>query len=56
MTLVGGMASLTTKKLALGANKISVIYSGNSDFNGATSAVLKEVVKNPPRPKKTKKK
>ena len=26
------MASLSTKKLALGANKITVVYSGNADF------------------------
>jgi hypothetical protein len=50
-SLSGGMASLVTKKLALGANKITVIYSGNADFRGSTSAVFKEVIKNPPRKK-----
>jgi hypothetical protein len=53
--LVNGKASLSTKKLALGANKINVVYSGNAGFTGSSSAVLKELIKNPPPRKKPKK-
>jgi len=53
-TLVNGKATLTTKKLALGANKIQVIYSGNADFMGNNSAILKEVIKK--KPARTKRK
>jgi Bacterial Ig-like domain (group 3) len=54
-TLTDGMASLSTKKLAQGANKITVLYAGNVDFTPSTSAVLREVIKNPPPRKKSKK-
>ena len=53
--LANGKGTLGTKKLALGANKITVVYSGNADFGASTSGALKEVIKRKP-PKKPKKK
>jgi len=53
-TLINGSARLTTKNLALGANKIQVIYSGNADFKGNSSPFLNEVIKKKPPAKKTK--
>jgi len=52
--LINGSAALTTKKLALGANKIQVIYSGNADFAASSSPILKEVIKKKPAEKKRK--
>jgi hypothetical protein len=51
-TLDGGAATLTTKKLTLGSHTITVIYHGDSDFTGNTSARLREVIKKPAKPKK----
>jgi hypothetical protein len=53
-TLNGGMAAITTKKLTLGSHTIKVIYHGDSDFTGSTSAGLREVIKKPARVKKAK--
>ncbi|MFI5460178.1 MAG: beta strand repeat-containing protein [Isosphaerales bacterium] len=53
-TLINGSAKLTIKKLALGANKIQVVYSGNADFKGNSSPILKEVIKKKPPTKKKK--
>ncbi len=55
-SLASGTAALKTKKLAMGSNKITVVYSGNADFDGSTSATLREVVKKKPSAKKPKKK
>jgi Big-like domain-containing protein len=55
-TLSGGTAALKTKKLALGSNKITVVYSGNADFMASTSGTLKEIIKKKPPAKKPKKK
>ncbi len=53
--LSGGKATLGTKKLALGTSKITVVYSGNADFAGNTSAILKQTIKRKPPKKPTKK-
>jgi hypothetical protein len=52
-TLEGGVATFPTKKLKLGAHAISVVYHGDADFNGDTSAVLREIIRKPPRRKKS---
>ena len=54
--LVNGTAAIKTKKLAMGSNKITVVYSGNVDFDASTSATLREVIKKKPPAKKPKKK
>jgi len=51
VTLRGGEATLTTKKLTLGSSTITVVYNGNSDFKASTSSGLKQVVKKPAKPK-----
>jgi hypothetical protein len=43
-TLSGGSASFTTSSLSVGTHKITVAYSGDSNFVGSTSPVLKQVV------------
>ena len=40
----GGIATLTTSSLPLGANTITAIYSGNATFAGSTSSTLTETV------------
>lgn len=50
-----GAAALKTRKLALGRDKITVDYSGNADFQGSTSATLKELIKKKPRARKPRK-
>src|SRR5262249_41389306 len=39
-----GQATFTTSTLALGLHFISAVYSGSSNFNGSTSAVLTQTV------------
>jgi len=53
VTLGDGVATLTTKKLTLGAHTIRVIYHGDSDFNGTSPVTLREVIKKPARGKKS---
>jgi hypothetical protein len=43
-TLSGGSASFTTSTLPVGSNSIKAVYSGDSNFAGSTSKVLKQVV------------
>jgi len=51
VTLDGGEAALTTKKLKLGSSTITVVYQGDSVFKASTSSGLKQVVKKPAKPK-----
>ncbi len=43
-TLSGGSATLTTASLAVAAHPLTVDYSGDAGFNGATSSPLSQVV------------
>ena len=43
-TISGGKASFTTSTLAVGTHSITAVYSGDSNYNGATSSVLSQVV------------
>ena len=43
-TVNGGSASLSTSSLTAGPHAITAQYSGNSNYNGSTSAVLTETV------------
>jgi hypothetical protein len=43
-TLSGGSATYTTSSLSVGTHKITVVYSGDSNFVGSTSPTLKQVV------------
>jgi hypothetical protein len=43
-TISGGKASFTTSTLAVGTHAITAVYSGDSNYNGATSSVLSQVV------------
>lgn len=43
-----GQATLSTSSLAAGAHSITAIYSGDSNFNGSTSATLSEAVQYEP--------
>jgi large repetitive protein len=43
-TLSGGTASLSTAALAAGNHSITAVYSGDSNYNGSTSAVLSQTV------------
>ena len=52
--IASGDAILTTKKLAVGAHKISVHYAGNSDFAASVSPVLNERIKKATKAKKAK--
>ena len=45
-----GLASFTTSALAIGSHPITVVYSGNANFNPATSAVLMQLVNPVPAP------
>lgn len=44
-TLSGGSASFTTSTLKVGTTAVKAVYGGDSNFNGSTSKVLKQVVK-----------
>jgi hypothetical protein len=44
-SLSTGSASFTTSSLSAGSHSISASYSGDSNYNGSSSAVLTEVVK-----------
>jgi hypothetical protein len=54
VSLKGGVATLTSRKWKLGKHAITVIYHGDADFNGSTSAKLPEVVKKAAKGKKAK--
>jgi Big-like domain-containing protein len=43
-TLSGGKATIATDALAVGAHSITVVYAGNADIIGSTSAVLAHTV------------
>jgi hypothetical protein len=43
-TLSGGLATYTTSSLSVGTHKITVVYSGDTNFVGSTSPTLKQVV------------
>jgi hypothetical protein len=49
-----GVAMLTTKKWKRGSQTITVIYHGDSEFTGATSGVLRELIQQPSKRKKSK--
>ncbi len=53
-SLSGGVASLSTKKLKMGSHTITVIYRGDADFTGSTSATLHESIKKAAKSKKAK--
>ena len=42
--LAGGTATISTAALALGTHPITAVYSGDTNFIGATSAVMNQVV------------
>jgi len=44
-TLTAGSASFTTSSLAKGTHSIKAVYGGNTNVNGASSAVLSQTVK-----------
>ena len=44
MPLSAGAASLSTSALAVGSHSITVSYSGDSNYSGATSVALSQVV------------
>jgi large repetitive protein len=44
LVTVAGAATCATTFIAVGADTITAIYSGDADFNGSTSAVLTQVV------------
>jgi len=44
VTLTNGTATLTTSSLPIGNDAISVVYSGDSNFEGSTSAALTQAV------------
>jgi Bacterial Ig-like domain (group 3) len=52
VALLGGSATFTPRKLALGIHSITVIFSGDPNFEPQTSAVLKEVIKKAKKPRK----
>ena len=43
-TLCGGVATLSTAKLAVGAHPITAVYNGNANFIASTSAVVPQTV------------
>jgi len=43
-TLSGGLASLSTTSLSVGARAITIVYGGDGDFTGSTSPVVAQVV------------
>jgi len=43
-TLSGGTAAVSTASLAAGSHSITAVYSGDANYNGATSAVLPQIV------------
>jgi hypothetical protein len=43
-TVSGGTASFSTTTLSVGTHSITAVYSGDPNYNGATSAVLSQVV------------
>jgi hypothetical protein len=43
-TLSGGVATLTTSALNVGTHSITATYSGDSNYSGSTSPVLRQVV------------
>jgi hypothetical protein len=45
VSLSGGVAALTTRKWKRGNHAITVIYHGDSNFTGGTSAGLRESIK-----------
>jgi YVTN family beta-propeller protein len=46
-TITGTTATFTTTTLAIGSHPITAVYSGDSNFNGASSAGLSQVVLSP---------
>jgi hypothetical protein len=44
-TLSGGKATFTTAVLSVGADSITAVYGGDTDFTGSTSSALKQTVK-----------
>jgi len=42
--LAGGVATLTTSTLGVGADSITAVYGGNADFSGSASSALGQVV------------
>jgi len=46
--LSGGTAAYTTSALSVGSHSITIQYSGDGNFNGSTSSVLKQTVKAAP--------
>ncbi len=43
-TIANGIATLTTSTLAVGTHPVTAVYSGDGDYNTATSAVYSQVV------------
>jgi hypothetical protein len=43
-TIANGIATLTTSALAVGTHPVTAVYSGDADYNSATSAVYSQVV------------
>jgi hypothetical protein len=47
VAIVSGIATCTTTALATGTHSVTAVYSGDGNYNGATSPLLSEVVSNP---------
>jgi hypothetical protein len=47
VALVGGKATITTTTLAVGADSITALYDGNTDFNYSTSPAVLQTVQSP---------
>ena len=43
-TIANGIATLTTSTLAVGTHPVTAAYSGDADYNSATSAVYSQIV------------
>jgi hypothetical protein len=43
-TLAGGTASFTTSALSVGSHTITIVYSGDANFNASTSAAITQTV------------
>jgi hypothetical protein len=46
VALAGGSASLATSSLSPGSHSITATYSGDTNYNGSTSAALTQTVRN----------
>ena len=45
LTLVNGVATLTTSSLAVGTHSIKAVYQGDTTHQGSTSSIISQVIK-----------